>query len=75
MQTALIGCGLLLLVFGVELVRRNLDIEATTVPIVMAWVYAPVALAGAVMMIQGAIEAWEALASTLSGRGKGSGGT
>lgn len=74
MQAALIGCGLLLLVFGVELVRRNLDIEATTVPIVMAWVYAPVALAGAVMTIQGAIEAWEALASTLSGRGKGSGG-
>ena len=74
MQVALIGCGVLLLVFGVELIRRNLDVEATTVPIAMAWIYAPIALAGAVMTVQGVIEGWEALAASASGRGKGGGG-
>ena len=60
MQAALILCGILLAVFGVELVRRNLDIEATTVPITMAWVYLPIALAGVVMAMQAAAESWQA---------------
>lgn len=71
MQTALIVCGVLLAVFGVELVRRNLDIEATTVPVAMAWIYAPIVLAGVVMMLQGAVEAWEALAASLRTRRAG----
>lgn len=74
MQLALIICGALLLVFGIELIRRNLDIEATTVPIVMAWIYAPIAFAGTVMTVQGLIEGWEAVTAAISGRRKGSGG-
>ena len=61
MQVALILCGILLTVFGVELVRRNLDIEAMTVPIAMAWIYLPIVLAGAVMAVQAAAESWQAL--------------
>ena len=60
MQVALVLCGILLAVFGVELVRRNLDIDATTVPIAMAWVYLPIALAGLVMAVQAAAECWQA---------------
>ena len=67
MQAALVLCGILLTVFGYELVRRNLDIEATTVPIVMAWVYLPVALAGVVMALQAAAESWEAVAKLRAG--------
>jgi TRAP-type transport system small permease protein len=62
MQLALVLCGILLAVFGVELVRRNLDIAATTVPIAMAWVYLPMVLAGVVMTLQALADSWEAIA-------------
>jgi len=67
MQVALILCGVLLTVFGIELIRRNLDIEAMTVPIAMAWVYLPIAIAGAVMAVQAAAESWQALLKLRSG--------
>lgn len=60
MQLALVLCGILLTVFGIELVRRNLDIEATTVPIAMAWIYLPMVLAGIVMTLQAIAESYEA---------------
>ena len=68
MQLALVLCGILLAVFGFELVRRNLDIEAMTVPIAMAWVYLPIALAGIVMALQALAESCEALGKAKGGR-------
>ena len=64
MQVALALCGILLTVFGLELVRRNWDIEATTVPIAMSAIYLPIVLAGVVMALQAAVEVWEALQKT-----------
>lgn len=61
MQVALVLCGILLAVFGFELVRRNLDIEATTIPLAMAWVYLPIAIGGGVMALQAAAESREAV--------------
>lgn len=75
MQAALVVCGILLTVFGLELVRRNLDVEATTVPIAMAWIYAPIVIAGVVTMLQGALEAWQAIGRALrSGARRGEDG-
>lgn len=61
MQLALALFGGLTAWYGSELVRRNLEIEATTVPVAMAWIYAPVVLAGLVTLGQGLSEAWGAL--------------
>jgi TRAP-type C4-dicarboxylate transport system permease small subunit len=46
MQLAVAAFGALILRFGIELVIRNTDLEATTVPISMSWMYAPICLAG-----------------------------
>jgi TRAP-type C4-dicarboxylate transport system permease small subunit len=53
MQAAVVLFGALTAWFAVELVIRNLDIEATAVPISMSWMYAPVVLAGIVTAGQG----------------------
>jgi TRAP-type C4-dicarboxylate transport system permease small subunit len=43
--------------FGIALVRRNMDLDATSLPISMAWLYAPMIPAGLVMAFQTAAEA------------------
>jgi len=55
-QVALALLGVLIAWYSVGLVIRNHDLEATTLPLSMAWMYAPMVLAGAVTAAQGVIE-------------------
>ncbi len=52
-QFAVTFFGVLVCVYGVALVAKNFDLEATSLPISMAWVYAPMILAGLVTAAQG----------------------
>jgi TRAP-type C4-dicarboxylate transport system permease small subunit len=47
--------------YGVELVAKNHDLEATTLPISMSWMYAPMVLAGIVTAMEGALELAQSL--------------
>jgi TRAP-type C4-dicarboxylate transport system permease small subunit len=51
-QAALCIFGFGIMFYSVGLVIRNFDLEATTVPISFAWMYAPMILAGAVTAAQ-----------------------
>ncbi len=55
-QVALIAFGALVAWYGVGLVAKNVDLEATTLPLSMAWMYAPIVLAGVVTALQAAVE-------------------
>lgn len=55
-QVALIAFGALVAWYGVALVAKNLDLEATTLPLSMAWMYVPIVVAGVVTALQGAAE-------------------
>jgi TRAP-type C4-dicarboxylate transport system permease small subunit len=56
-QVALTLFGMLVCAYGLTLVAKNRDLEATTLPISMSWMYAPMVLAGMVAAVQGAREA------------------
>ena len=60
-QTAMTLFGALVTVYGAGLIGKNHDLEATTLPISMAWLYAPLVLGGAVTALQGVLELIEAL--------------
>jgi TRAP-type C4-dicarboxylate transport system permease small subunit len=51
-QFALLVFGIAIACYGVGLTLRNLDLEATTVPISFAWMYAPMVLAGVITAVQ-----------------------
>jgi len=53
-QVAVTVFGVLIAAYSVGLVGRNHDLDATTLPISMAWMYAPMVLAGVVTAAQGA---------------------
>jgi len=55
-QAALVLFGALIGGYGIALVDRNLDLEATSLPISTAWMYAPMLLAGALTAAQAASE-------------------
>ncbi len=55
-QLAMMGFGALITWYGVGLVAKNHDLEATSLPIAMAWMYVPMVLAGIVTAAQGARE-------------------
>jgi TRAP-type C4-dicarboxylate transport system permease small subunit len=55
LATASLGAGIAW--FGVALVQKNLDLDATSLPISMAWLYAPMIPAGLVTALQGVGEA------------------
>jgi TRAP-type C4-dicarboxylate transport system permease small subunit len=61
-QLALALFGILVTWYSVGLVGRNHDLEATSMPISMAWMYVPMVLAGVVTSVQGASEVVETLA-------------
>ncbi len=61
LQLALTIFGALIAWYSVGLVIRNHDLEATTLPLSMGWMYAPMVLAGTVTALQGASEAIAAL--------------
>ncbi len=67
MQLAVAAFGALILRFGIELVIRNTDLEATTVPISMSWMYAPICLAGLATSAQATAEICRHLLSSPSG--------
>jgi TRAP-type C4-dicarboxylate transport system permease small subunit len=51
-QLALLLFGILITWYGVGLVAKNHDLEATTLPVSMAWMYVPMVLAGVVTAVQ-----------------------
>jgi TRAP-type C4-dicarboxylate transport system permease small subunit len=58
-QLGLMALGAFVAVYSVGLVIRNHDLEATTLPLSMSWMYAPMVLAGAVTALQAGIELLE----------------
>ena len=58
-QLGLITLGAFVAFYSIGLVIRNHDLEATTLPLSMSWMYAPMVLAGAVTALQAAIELFE----------------
>jgi TRAP-type C4-dicarboxylate transport system permease small subunit len=60
-QSAVTLFGALIAVYSVGLIGKNYDLEATSLPISMAWMYAPMVLAGAITAGQGASEILEML--------------
>ena len=55
-QAAMALFGALVTIYSVGLIGKNYDLEATSLPISMSWLYAPLVLGGAVTAMQGAIE-------------------
>jgi TRAP-type C4-dicarboxylate transport system permease small subunit len=60
-QSAMSLFGALVMVYSVGLVGKNHDLEATSLPISMAWMYAPMVLGGAITALQGASEVIQTL--------------
>jgi TRAP-type C4-dicarboxylate transport system permease small subunit len=60
-QSAMTAFGALVAAYSVGLIGKNHDLDATTLPISMAWMYAPMVLGGAVTALQGASEILQAL--------------
>jgi TRAP-type transport system small permease protein len=60
-QSAMTLFGVLVTVYGAGLIDKNHDLQATTLPISMAWMYAPMVLGGAITALQGAREVIETL--------------
>ena len=61
-QAAMTLFGILVAVYSVGLIGKNHDLQATSMPISMAWMYVPMLLAGAITTLQGAsevLEAWQ----------------
>ena len=55
-QAAVITLGALIAWYGVGLVIKNHDLEATSMPVSMSWMYVPMVLAGLVTALQGLSE-------------------
>ena len=64
-QLALAVFGGAVAVYGMALVRRNLELDATSLPLSMAWLYAPLIPAGLVMAAQAAGQALQRTASPI----------
>jgi TRAP-type transport system small permease protein len=60
-QTAMTLFGALVAWYSVGLIGKNHDLQATSMPVSMAWMYAPMLLAGAITAVQGASEMIETL--------------
>ena len=60
-QLAMLALGVAIAWYSVGLVIKNHDLEATTLPISMSWMYAPMVLAGIVTAVQGFAEFVEML--------------
>jgi TRAP-type transport system small permease protein len=60
-QAAMTLFGALVTAYSVGLIGKNYELEATSLPISMAWMYAPMVLGGAITALQGAGEMIETL--------------
>jgi TRAP-type C4-dicarboxylate transport system permease small subunit len=56
-QMAMVVLGAVIAWYGINLIGRNIDLEATSLPISMAWLYVPMVPAGLVMAAQAASQA------------------
>jgi TRAP-type transport system small permease protein len=61
MQAAMTLFGVLITGYSVGLIGKNHDLQATSMPISMAWMYVPMLLAGAITTLQGASEVLDTL--------------
>ncbi len=52
MQLTIVLFGALVAFYGIELVERNHDIEAISMPVAMMWFYVPLVFAGAIAAVQ-----------------------
>jgi len=52
MQLTVVLFGALVAFYGIELVERNHDIEAISMPVAMMWFYVPLVFAGAIAAVQ-----------------------
>jgi TRAP-type C4-dicarboxylate transport system permease small subunit len=66
-NAAIVLFGLLIAAYGVELVARNLDVEATSVPLAMAWLYLPLLIGGAATILQAIAESVEVVTRMRAG--------
>jgi TRAP-type transport system small permease protein len=66
-QLAMTLFGVLITAYGIGLVSKNHDLEATSLPLSMAWMYVPMVLAGAVTAVQGASEVIASVTRSRSG--------
>jgi TRAP-type transport system small permease protein len=60
-QAAMALFGALVAIYWASLIGKNYDLEATSLPLSIAWMYAPLPLGGAITALQGIIEMVEAL--------------
>ena len=60
-QIAMTLFGALVTAYSTGLIGKNFELEATSLPISMAWMYAPMVLGGAITALQGANEVIETL--------------
>lgn len=60
-QACIALLGAMLALQGAHLIERNHDLEATTLPLSMAWLYVPMVIAGLATALQGLAELAEAL--------------
>lgn len=60
-QSAMTLFGALVTAYSVGLIGKNVELEATSLPISMAWMYVPMLLGGAITALQGASEVIETL--------------
>jgi TRAP-type C4-dicarboxylate transport system permease small subunit len=65
-QLAMTIFGALVAAYGVGLVGKNHDLEATSLPISMSWLYAPLVLGGIATALQGLAEVIQAVSTTRS---------
>jgi TRAP-type C4-dicarboxylate transport system permease small subunit len=70
-QSAMTLFGVLIVFYSVGLIGKNHDLEATSMPVSMAWMYVPMLLAGAVTALQGASELFQALRRPRAPAGSG----
>jgi TRAP-type C4-dicarboxylate transport system permease small subunit len=70
-QAAMTLFGVLIAWYGVGLTIKNHDLEATTLPLSMSWLYGPLVLAGAVTAAQGVAELAQSLRSGPRGAADG----
>jgi len=70
-QLALSLFGILVTWYSVVLVAKNHDLEATSLPLSMSWMYAPLIFAGAVTAAQGFAEFVQSLRIARSATGPG----
>ena len=63
-QLAMTIFGTLVTAYGMGLIGKNHDLEATSLPISMSWLYAPLVLGGVVTALQGLAELVQAISTS-----------